>query len=245
MGKVFYATVAGQPVVISTSGKVLTGWYKGAMLDTLAQDLENEKSAFQSIALVTRAEASYSAAYPAKGFTASLDKMGPATGAPDENHGGYIDAALAAGTKDGYQFTASIPAGTSTGGTNFNYLVVAKPAAGHAGRTYCADSSGNVSSAVQGQECTIAPSTPDSSGPGIGKPSSSNSDPKLVSPANQFATVTDPPSNIREAPSAASGTICSVNTRTSIRILGSEGNWYKTDVCGGRLGYIHRSQVKF
>jgi hypothetical protein len=62
---------------------------------------------------------------------------------------------------------------------------------------------------------------------------------------NKFATVIDPPSNVRVAPSAASSILCSIATKTSIRILGSEGNWYKTDTCEGKLGYIHRSQVKF
>lgn len=244
-GKVFYGMIGGQLIPISMSGKVLAGSYNGAALDSLAQDIENENSALQSMNALIGAEASYSTNYPAKGFTPSLDMLGPAPGAPDENHAGFIDAALATGTKDGYQFTARIPDGTSTGGTNFNYYIVGKPAAGHAGRTYCADSSGTVHYAVQGQECTTAPPTPGSPGPEIGKPSASNSNPKSVPSANQFATVIDPPSNIRAAPSVASGTICSVNTRTSIRIIGSEGNWYKTDVCSGKLGYIHRSQVKF
>jgi TonB family protein len=161
--KVFYGLIGGLPVPISMSGKVLAGSYKGAMLDSLAQDIENENSALQSMNLLTAAEASYSGAYPAKGFTASLDKLGPATGAPDENHAGLIDATLASGTKDGYQFTIRIPEGTSTGGANFNYFIVGKAAAGHAGRTYCADSSGTVHYALQGQECPNTPPTPPAS----------------------------------------------------------------------------------
>jgi hypothetical protein len=104
---------------------------------------------------LTNEEFSYSNAYPAKGFAASLDKLGPATGAPDENHAGFIDATLATGTKDGYQFAVTIPSGTSIGGANLNYFLLAKPAAGHAGRTFCADSSGTVRYAAQGEECTI------------------------------------------------------------------------------------------
>jgi len=65
------------------------------------------------------------------------------------------------------------------------------------------------------------------------------------SSANEFAIVFDPPSNVRVAPSAKSGALCSVSEKNSIHILGSEGNWYKTDICGGRVGYIHRSQIKF
>jgi hypothetical protein len=155
LGKVFYATIGGESVPVSMSGKVLAGWYKGAILDSLAQDIENENSALQSVRVLTGAESSYSGAYPAKGFTNSIEKLGPATGTPDENHAGIIDAALATGTKDNYQFAITIPAGTSTGGTNFNYFIVAKPAAGHAGRGFCADSSATVHYAVQGEDCKI------------------------------------------------------------------------------------------
>jgi hypothetical protein len=145
---------ADRGVLVNRSGKVLTGWYKGAMLDSLAQDLNNETSAIQSTRNLISAEASYSGAYPAKGFTASLSALGPATGSPDENHAGLIAADLATGTKDDYLFAVTIPEGTSTGGANFNYLLVAKPAAGHAGRSFCADSSGTVHYAVPGEECT-------------------------------------------------------------------------------------------
>jgi hypothetical protein len=155
IGKVFYGNVNGQNVPISMSGKVLAGQYKGSMLATLAQDIQNENSAITSVRALIGAEASYSASYAATGFTASIPALGPATGTPDANHAGYIEADLATGTKDGYQFTVSIPAGTSTGGTNFNYFLVAKPAAGHAGRSYCADSSGAIHYAAQGEECTI------------------------------------------------------------------------------------------
>jgi len=63
--------------------------------------------------------------------------------------------------------------------------------------------------------------------------------------ANEFAVVFDPPSNVRVAPSATASILCSVAIKATIHILGSEGNWYKTDTCEGKLGYIHRSQVKF
>jgi hypothetical protein len=108
---------------------------------------------------LTSSEAKYSSAYPAKGFTASLAALGPSQGTPDENHAGFVDAALSTGTKDGYQFAVSIPAGTSTGGTNFNYFIVGKPAAGHAGSSFCADSSGAVHYNRQGEECTAASPT--------------------------------------------------------------------------------------
>jgi type IV pilus assembly protein PilA len=125
------------------------------MLATLAQDIQNDNSAMTSVRALINAEASYSASYAAMGFTASIAALGPATSTPDANHAGYIDADLATGSKDGYQFTVSIPVGTSTGGTNFNYFLVAKPVAGHSGRSYCADSSGAIHYAAQGEECTI------------------------------------------------------------------------------------------
>lgn len=155
-GKAFLGMLGGQRnlIPISVSGKVLAGPYKDAMLDTLAQDIENETSAIQSVHTLTAAEVAYSGTYPS-GFAASFNKLGPATGAPDQDHAGLIDASLATGNKDGYQFTVTIPAGTSTGGSNFNYFLVAKPTGGHAGRAFCADSSGTVHYAVPGQECTV------------------------------------------------------------------------------------------
>jgi hypothetical protein len=135
-GKVFQGQVSGQWVPISISGKVLAGPYKGAMLDSLAQDIDNESSALESMHVLTAAEENYSRAYPARGFT-SLDKLGPATGAPDEDHAGFLDAALATGTKDGYQFTITLPDSASNG----RYLgctIRARPLAGHAGREFTA-----------------------------------------------------------------------------------------------------------
>jgi hypothetical protein len=244
-GKVFLGAIGGQMVPISISGKVLAGPYKGAMLDSLAQDIQNESSALQSMIGLTGAETNYSAAYPAIGFTDFLKRLGPAEGTPDSNHAGFIDATLATGTENGYFFVASIPAGTATGGTNFNYFIVAKPAAGHAGRIYCADSSGSVHSALQGEECTVASPTAWSPQQDIGNDipqTPTNS----TAPDNQSATVIDPPSNVRVAPSAASGILCSVTSKGyAVRILGSVGDWYKTDVCNGTVGYIHRSQIKF
>jgi type IV pilus assembly protein PilA len=125
----------------------------------LAQDVANESSAIQSIHALVAAEASYSGAHSAKGFSASITVLGPASGTPDENHAGLIAADLATGTKDGYQFAVSIPDGTAIGGTNFNYFIVAKPASGHSGRTFCADSSGTVRYASPGAECSVTSPT--------------------------------------------------------------------------------------
>ena len=158
-GKVFIGQVGGQWVPISITGKVLVGPYKGAMLDSLAQDIENENSAQSSVHSLIMTENSYNFSNPGKGYTSDLAALGKIEGSAEMNGADQIDSALATGTKDGYQFTITIPAGTSTGGTNFNYFLVAKPAAGHAGRSFCADSSGAVRYAVQGAECTATSPT--------------------------------------------------------------------------------------
>ena len=158
-GKVFLGSVTEDRtnlVPISTSGKILAGPYQGAMLEVLAQDLENEKSAMQSMRAIMAAQVSYSAAYPARGFAASLERLGPALAAPDENHAGLVDASLASGSKDNYQFTISIPPGTTAAGTNFNYFLIGKPAANHFGRTLCTDSTATVHFADSATECTSA-----------------------------------------------------------------------------------------
>ena len=56
------------------------------------------------------------------------------------------------------------------------------------------------------------------------------------------AIVFDPPSNVRVSPNGE--ILCSVKERTSIRILGAEGSWYKTDVCGSP-GFIQAGQLQF
>jgi hypothetical protein len=59
------------------------------------------------------------------------------------------------------------------------------------------------------------------------------------------AIVFDPPSNVREAPNDRSNILCSVRQKVTINILAAVGPWYTTDVCPGKIGYIHRSQLKF
>jgi hypothetical protein len=242
-GKVFLGTVGGQTVPISISGKVLAGPYKGGMLDTLAQDIQNENMALMAMMSLSGAEASYSTAYPAKGFADSLAALGPAQGAANENHAGLIEAALATGTANGYQFAISIPAGTSTGGTNFNYFIVGKPAAGHVGRAYCADSSGSVHSALQGEECSATSPTAWSRQQDI-ESDTPQTPTNSVASNNQYLNVV--PGAIIESSPGSTNVLCYTNLRNihSIRILGVEGEWYKTDACGP-VGYIHRSHIQF
>lgn len=70
------------------------------------------------------------------------------------------------------------------------------------------------------------------------------SEPSGVS-SDEYAVVFDPPSNVRALPTTTSPVICSVTTKRAIRILGTEGTFYKTDICGAQVGYINRLQVRF
>jgi serine/threonine protein kinase, bacterial len=71
-----------------------------------------------------------------------------------------------------------------------------------------------------------------------GKSSSSNS---VISGAGS-AIVIDPPSNVRNVPNGK--ILCSVNEESAIKIYGSSGDWYNTDICGS-MGVIHKSQLRF
>jgi hypothetical protein len=59
------------------------------------------------------------------------------------------------------------------------------------------------------------------------------------------AIVFDPPSNVRVSPNDSSSILCSVRQKLTINIIEQSGTWYTTDVCDGKIGYIHRSQLKF
>jgi hypothetical protein len=156
-GKVFYGVIGGQATPISITGKVLAGPYKGASLDALSQGFENEKSVIASLRTLIGAETNYSVLYPDSHLDASVEKLGPGSGAPDETHANLIDAALASGTKDGYQFTERLTDTPATSG--INYIIVAKPVAGQVGRTFCTESSGVIRYAAPGEECTATSPT--------------------------------------------------------------------------------------
>lgn len=86
------------------------------------------------------------------------------------------------------------------------------------------------------------------SGPDSGQDSGQNAQPgpNPAISSYEYAIVFDPPTNIRVGPAVSSDLLCSVTAKTSIRILGTEGNWYRTDACGnGKTGYVYRNQVKF
>jgi hypothetical protein len=155
-GQAYYVIIQNKPVPINTSGKVLGGWYKGDSLSALEQDMQNERSAVNSMRTLLNAEASYAAARPTSGFSPELGMLGPAADPTDQTYAGLIDAALATGTKDGYHFTIKITSEASNGGVNSNYVASAQPVSGHVGPTFCADSSRIIHYAAAGQTCTTA-----------------------------------------------------------------------------------------
>ncbi|MGB8262232.1 MAG: WG repeat-containing protein [Terracidiphilus sp.] len=158
-GKAVLGRVHGMVTPISLQGKVLAGWFKGATVDSLAQASGNLESAWQSLGQLNSAEMTYTNTYTTatnnSGFTASLAKLGPASGTPDADHAGLIDAALASGTKNGYQFAISIPGGEVAGKQNSQYFIVAKPVAGQLGPSLCTDASGAIHFANPPAECTL------------------------------------------------------------------------------------------
>src|SRR5262249_33966379 len=76
----------------------------------------NESAAAASIHAVSTANIAYSTANPLVGFAATLPDLGPAPGQ------GYIDSALASGTKSGYKFTY-VPDASSTPSTAYTLAV--------------------------------------------------------------------------------------------------------------------------
>jgi prepilin-type N-terminal cleavage/methylation domain-containing protein len=90
----------------------------------------NESSAVGSVRTINTAEVSYNTAYPYVGFAGSLVHLGPYSGAPSDQAGGFIDNVLAAGNKSGYTFSlfASSTADNSTVTTpNYTYTISASP----------------------------------------------------------------------------------------------------------------------
>jgi prepilin-type N-terminal cleavage/methylation domain-containing protein len=118
----------------------------------------NESSAAASLRTIVTADSSYSTAYPAVGYAASLGSLGPAdaacTAGATSTNACIIDFVLSKGTKSGYSFTASqigaaapyvqfvgtgVPMSTTTGVKGFcatednvvRFITPAGPAADH------------------------------------------------------------------------------------------------------------------
>lgn len=86
----------------------------------------NESAAAASVRTVNTAQISYDSAYPTVGFAASLTVLGgTCTGStiPTSGSACLIDSNLAAGLRNGYNYTLTNVAGTP----NSNYNVIASP----------------------------------------------------------------------------------------------------------------------
>ncbi|MGB2925923.1 MAG: SH3 domain-containing protein [Limnothrix sp.] len=58
------------------------------------------------------------------------------------------------------------------------------------------------------------------------------------------ATVNDAPARIRTAPNGA--LMCAIAVGQTVNILGApDDGWYRTDACGGTLGYVHDDYLVF
>ncbi|HYN15782.1 MAG TPA: type II secretion system protein [Terriglobales bacterium] len=77
----------------------------------------NEASAVGSLRAINDAEITYNLAYPNPGFACALSQLGPPSGggAASSAGAGLIDAALASGSKSGYNFApGSCPVATNS-----------------------------------------------------------------------------------------------------------------------------------
>lgn len=92
-----------------------------------ARKSANESSAVGSLRTINTACVSYQASYPTKGYPASLRALGPPTdGTESADAAGYIDDALASGSKSGYIFIYT-PGEVDANGIVTTYTVTATP----------------------------------------------------------------------------------------------------------------------
>jgi hypothetical protein len=149
--KVIDVQIEGERCLINKQGEVLVGKNKGKTISAIAADIEAEKQVVADLRTIHTAQITYASTYAGVGFADNLAKLGPANGAiPDANHAGLLDQSLATGSKDGYDFFLTPPIGQVT---LSNYILVAKPPAGHSGRTLCTNAYDVIHYAASGQEC--------------------------------------------------------------------------------------------
>ncbi len=111
----------------------------------------SEFNVVSSLRTLVTAEVTYAASYPDVGFTCRLSDLGGSlNGKPPDEHGAQlINPALEAGMRYGYKFEIS-------GCSAHRYRITASPMQKGVGHpTYCADESGTVKSAAEGQDCFV------------------------------------------------------------------------------------------
>ena len=117
----------------------------------------NEASAAGSIRSINTGEVSYASTYPAVGFS-SLSVLGPNANpcTPSNTNGCFIDQVLAAGTKEGYTFTA-VPT-NAVGGINMGFASTGDPSNLNTTgtRSFCSDQTGVIYYLSGATGCTAA-----------------------------------------------------------------------------------------
>lgn len=106
----------------------------------------HETSALQTLVVIRDAEVLYQSRFPRKGFACSLATLGPPPqGQPtSDTAAGVVDATVASGSKDGYNFSIQDCVTQPNTNTVVSYQVVAVPAlVGSTGNNaFCSDESG-------------------------------------------------------------------------------------------------------
>jgi type IV pilus assembly protein PilA len=119
----------------------------------------HEASAMATIDTVRKEQILYQSRYPSKGFACSLASLGPPpAGQPtSDTASGLVDSTVAAGAKDGYNFTIQDCVTQPNTQTIVSYQIVAVPAlVGSTGNNaFCSDESGptKVDHSGNGQAC--------------------------------------------------------------------------------------------
>jgi type IV pilus assembly protein PilA len=122
----------------------------------------NETSAIESIHNLTAAELSYSAAYPANGFTCTVSQLGgdPKSGAPTNQSAQLIDQALSTGQKSGYTFAVTncdkVTVDNQDMFTSFEVTAVPQSVGKSGDNRFCSDESSTIrKDPAGGTSCTV------------------------------------------------------------------------------------------
>ena len=122
----------------------------------------NETSAIESIHNLVGAELSYSAAYPANGFTCTISQLGgdPKSGAPSNQSAQLIDSALATGQKSGYTFAITncnkVTVNNQDMFTSFEVTAVPQSVGKSGDNGFCSDESSTIrKDPAGGTSCTV------------------------------------------------------------------------------------------
>ncbi|MBV8208031.1 MAG: prepilin-type N-terminal cleavage/methylation domain-containing protein [Acidobacteria bacterium] len=125
----------------------------------------HEASAMATIDTVRKEEILYQSRFPTKGFACSMSALGPPPpGQPTtDTAAGLVDSTVAAGAKDGYNFSVQDCVTQPNTQTVISYQIIAVPAVvgGTGNNAFCSDESGptKVDHSGNGQACVTSGST--------------------------------------------------------------------------------------